>query len=136
MAIFEPVTLEWKGKSYTIAPDQVLKAIAIAEDLMPLGTLHRAMASGSLPIAKICMVFGGLLRYAGAEVKDEEVYDAMFEGQGAELQRRALDAVRVLHVLMIPPEHLRAAPSAKKKSVNGKSGSSVKSTSSRSARDG
>lgn len=131
--IFQPVTLEWNGKRHVIQPDNVLRAIAVVEECgLPLGSLHRHMASGQFPFAKISIAFGALLRFAGAAVTDEEVYDALFKGnKGAQMQRRALEALTVLNVLMIPPEHLRgpAAKPGKKKDGEKSPGSSRSSSS-------
>lgn len=135
MAIFEPVTLTWSGKDYVIPADGVLRCIAQVEDVITLGTLHTFISKGNLPLAKIAGAFGVALRAAGCRVTDDEVYSGMFTAKGAELQRRAFEAVAVLQQLMIPPEHLRA-DETKTPAAGGRAASSRKSTSSRSGSRG
>lgn len=111
MAIFEDVKLEWEGKPLGIPSHRVLQAIAKVEDVLTLGELGRCMVSGTLPLARIAMAYGALLREAGAKVTDDEVYSGMFAK--SELQQQAMKAVFALQQLMIPPEHLRK-PAAEK----------------------
>jgi hypothetical protein len=111
MAIFEEVRLAWSGTELVIPADRVLRAIAAVEDVLTLGELGRCMVAGTLPLARISMAYGALLRHAGAKVSDEEVYDGLFAK--SELQQQALKAVFVLQNLMIPPAHLRK-PAAEK----------------------
>lgn len=106
MPIFEDVRLSWEGRDYVIPADQVLRVIARLEDVVTLGALHRFLASGVLPLAKIAAAYGIALRAAGAEVTDEHVYAGMFTGR--ELQKRAAAALTALQTMMIPPEAIRA----------------------------
>lgn len=110
MATFEEVRLSWNGKDLVIPPNDVLRAIAKVEDVLTLGDLAGFTTKGRLPLAKLAQSFGILLRHAGAQVSDDEVYNGMFTGGGRELQRRAFAAVAALQALMVPPEHLRAEP--------------------------
>lgn len=135
MAFFEEVQLSWKGKSYAIAADNVLMAIAKIEDVLTLGELATCMANRRLPLAKLAAAFGILLRHAGAEVSNDEVYSGMFAEAGRHLQQQAFAAALTLHKLMVPPEHLRAAE-GKAAAGARRAASSRKPTSSRSARDG
>jgi len=109
-AAFAPVILSWNGREFTIAADRVLYCIAEVEAVLTLGDLANMQARGRLSLAKLAIAYGTALRYAGAVVKDEEVYSAMFKDAGAELQRRAFGAIYTLQALMVPPEHLRAEP--------------------------
>lgn len=138
MGIFSDVRLEWGEAAFTITADRVLGAIAVVEDHITLGDLG---ARKSLPLAKISMAYGAVLRYAGAKVSDDEVYNAMFRDKGRRLQRAASEAVFALQVLMIPPEHLRAPaeetkPGKAEASEEPRAASSPSATSSRSAPPG
>jgi len=110
MQLFQPVTLAWSGREYTIAADAVLRCIAEVENVVTLGDLATMQTKGRLSLAKLAIAYGIALRYAGADVKDEEVYGGMFKDAGAELQRRAFGAILTLQALMVPPEQLRAEP--------------------------
>ena len=133
--VFEEVQLSWKGKDYAIAADNVLLAIQKLEDVLTLGELATSMSKGRLPLGKLSAAFGILLRHAGAEVSNEEVYSAMFADAGKHLQQQAFAAALTLHKLMVPPEHLRAAP-GKPAAAPQRAGSSRSSTSSRSGKRG
>lgn len=108
--IFKPITMAWHGTEYTIPADEVLRCIAEVESVLTLGDIANMQARSRLALAKIAIAYGIALRFAGAQVSDEEVYAGMFKDAGAELQRRALGAIFTLQALMVPPEHLRAEP--------------------------
>jgi hypothetical protein len=133
VAIFEQITLTWKGREYVIPPDNVLRCIAMVEDVLPLGVLAQS-ATGDYKLAKLAAAFAVALRYAGAKVTDEEVYSGMFEGQGADLAAKARAYVFALQAMMIPPEQLRS--SEKTDAAGARAASSQKRTSSRSGKAG
>ena len=132
MAAFQPVVLVWEGKDYTIPADQVLRCIAMIEEVCTLGDLARAQL-GKIPVARLSMAFGIALRYAGAQVTDDEVYDGMFTAKGADLMRQVRDKVSMLQQLMIPPGHLQAAAVEGKDAEARRAASSRRPTSSPSA---
>lgn len=106
--IFEPVKLTWKGRDYVIPPEQVLKLLAMVEDVITLGELSTYMLSGRTPLAKLSKAWGIALRYAGAQLTDEEIYGELFSD--ADMQGKALAATFGLQALMVPPAHLRGEP--------------------------
>ncbi|MBD3803559.1 MAG: hypothetical protein IE919_10015 [Thioclava sp.] len=75
---FEPVTLSWGGKSYTVPADRQLMLIAEIEDALSDGTGTPAvlvlMRKGGPSYARLAGALGAALRYAGAEVSDQEIY--------------------------------------------------------------
>lgn len=107
---FKPVTFSWLGQEYTVPADRVLYCIAEVEGVLTLGDLASMQSRSRLSLAKLAIAYGIALRFAGVQVKDEEVYAGMFKDAGAELQRRAFGALFTLQALMVPPEHLRAEP--------------------------
>jgi len=129
-SLFKPITLAWHGREYTIAPDAVLRCIAEVENVLTLGDLANMQARGRLSLAKLAIAYGITLRYAGAEVSDEDVYGGMFKDAGAELQRRAFGAILTLQALMVPPEQLRAEPGKANGGAAQESASSPNTTSS------
>ena len=114
MPVFEEVKIEWEGKTYAIPSSQVLRTIAQVEDIISLGELGERSTSRKLPFAKLSMALGVILRAAGCDVTADDVYNSLFKNGGKEMPRRALDAVVLLNMLMIPPEHLREKADAKK----------------------
>lgn len=117
MSGFEEVLITWKDKQYRIPPEQVMRCIAKIEDVITLTELQRYSASQTIPFAKIAMAFGAVLRHAGAQVNDFEVYRAMFsealDAEGKPLDEGgkymiAVEAVHKLMVMMLPPDYLAA----------------------------
>lgn len=108
MGIFSDIRLEWGADEHVIPAERVLGAIAVVEDVFTLADLNFS-GRGRLPLAKLSMAYGALLRYAGAKISDEEVYNACFGERGRMVQKRASEMVFSLQLLMIPPEHLRVA---------------------------
>jgi hypothetical protein len=104
MALFDPVTLHWDGRVYSIPPNRVLGAIARVEDTVTLYELYGYSKRGTAPLAKLATAFGGLLRYAGANVEDDAVYVGMFSS--ADNQNAVTTALNVLLSLMVPKSAL------------------------------
>ena len=102
MSIFEPVTLEWHGKTYTIPADNILPLVADIESKITFMELAQAMQDQiKMPIATLSMVYGKVLRHAGAPVSDEEVYAGMF---GADENKEAVsEGIMTMLRMMTPP---------------------------------
>lgn len=94
-SLFESVEIVWKGKSYTIPPNKVLRAIAKIEDVI---TLQHLSNQDAVPMAKVALAFAALLRFAGARVSDDEVYEELFDHHGAS----ALAVINMLLSLILP----------------------------------
>ena len=100
MSIFEKVVLTWEGRQYTIPPTRILQCIAKIEEVITLVELNRYVLAGTAPLARLAQAYGAVLRHAGANVADDEVYVAMFSGSGQ--QERAAQANNTLLLLMVP----------------------------------
>lgn len=101
MAIFQDVTLEWNGEAFTVPSDRVLGAIAIVEEQITFPQLLAALANERAPLVAISKAFAGVLRYAGANVSDEDVYRGMFDGA---VQDQTVASINTLLVMMVPPD--------------------------------
>lgn len=108
---FEEVRIAWKGREYTIPPDQVMRCIAKVEDIVTLAELQQFSQRQTLPYGKMAMAYGVILRHAGARVSDAEIYNEMFK-VGEDARSVAVEAVQNLLLLMIPPEHIAKAQAA------------------------
>lgn len=132
--------MTWDGRKYAIPADRMMMTIARVEDIITMGELSAYFTTGRLPLAKLSQAFGIVLRTAGANVDDDQVYEGMFRAGGKEVQRRAVEAIGMLMQLMIPPAHLRAqedaSASAKKPEASGVTKSSRKRSSSQPRRRG
>lgn len=96
MSIFEPVKLRWQGAEYDIPANKVLRALAVVESVITLQELPQD--NTRVPLAKISMAYGALLRFAGARVTDDEVYLSMWGENGAD----PITAVNGIIALMLP----------------------------------
>lgn len=100
MALFDDVKLVWKGREFIIPRNRVMGAIARVEDVLTLQELMRIQARGGTPFVKLSMAYGTVLRYAGANVDDEDVYAGMFK---LETSGEVSGAVVSLLHMMLPP---------------------------------
>lgn len=106
MSIFDPITLGWDGKTYTVPARNVLEAIARIEEHITLTDLLRSRG-GSIPLAKLSRAYASVLRAAGAtDITDEAVYRGMFaETVGAVNNVQMItDVVGGLLHMMIPKD--------------------------------
>lgn len=75
---FEPVTLSWKGESYTVPAEGQLMLVARIESALREATGKPAMQAllqkGGPDYAALAMAFGAALRHAGAHVSDDDIY--------------------------------------------------------------
>lgn len=136
MNAFEEVPLPWEGKRHVIKPERVLKAVRLLEYMEPPLMLHhflRFVQEKRFPLATMAEAYAVLLRFAGAEVKDEQVVYAM--QADTEVMQHALEAVEKLFAMMLPPAEVQASG---KGAAAGEptGGSSPSSSSSSSARAG
>lgn len=102
VSVFQPVTLGWQGKSYTLPANRVLGAVARIEEVITLAELAKHASGGNAPLARLAQAYGSVLRYAGADVADDEVYAGMFGGE--EARELVSAAVQGLLGMMISPE--------------------------------
>jgi hypothetical protein len=116
MAIFEKITLGWRDRDYVIPADKVMMAIAVVDEIITYGELCMIAQIGRPPLAKLAQAYGAVLRFAGAKVSDEEVYEGMFtDGQ---LLERVAAAVNTLVVMMTPPSAVAGAKAVAAKPGN------------------
>jgi hypothetical protein len=103
MSSFDDINLEWEGKPFIIKSNRVLGAIARIEDVITLSELQRFGMRGGSPLAKIAMAYGAVLRYAGAQVTDEEVYRGLFSQGKKTSAETVMLSIHSLVSMMIPP---------------------------------
>lgn len=111
--IFKPITFEWVGVKYTIPADKILPIVADIETKITFMELASTMQNQKkVPIATLSMVYGMVLRYAGAQVSDNEVYAGMFANSD---ENTLAAAMQTLMLMMMPPgvmDQARAAVEA------------------------
>ena len=134
MVIFQDVTLAWKDEEFTIPGNKVLGAIAIVEEHITFTQMIDALGRGRLPLVAIAKAFAGVLRYAGASVTDDEAYEGMFVG--GDLQKKVIDSINTLLVMMVPPSQLAAQTEGVIPSGNSQAAASKRSKRSTKRRSG
>jgi len=81
---FEDVTLGWDGKEYVVPANKQLLLIATIEDVFAGASGRQALevlCRGSGPsYSTLARAYGAALRYAGADVSDDEVYLTIMSG--------------------------------------------------------
>ena len=100
MGVFTDIELEWGGKVFTIRGQRVMRVISLVEDVITMPELQAYSAKGTYPLAKLCTAFASVLRFAGACVTDEEVYEVAFSGEKE--QEAVIMATMDLMKMMLP----------------------------------
>jgi hypothetical protein len=108
--VFEDVKITWKGDEYVIPSQHMMRVIARIEDHITLRELMESMSNGSPKFAKIAGAYASVLRFAGCNVDDQDVYDGMLNGadeksdEGMSVIAQALTG---LLSMMMPPKALQ-----------------------------
>jgi hypothetical protein len=100
MGVFSDIELVWAGNVHTIRSHKVMGAIARIEDIITMPELRAFAGRGTAPVAKLCSAYATVLRYAGARVTDEEVYEVAFSGE--QEQEAVIHGVLNLMKMMVP----------------------------------
>lgn len=117
--MFDPIKLEWSGKTITIPANRVMQAIATVEDIVTLVELTDMFQRGAPKYSRIAMAYGALLRFGGMEIKDEDIYTALFDEGSSE---QISNGLIILLSMMVPKEkiieeNMRGVNSKKKTSA-------------------
>lgn len=112
--MFEKITLQYKGQDFTVPASRVFELIAEIEQHITIQEL-----SGSPKNTSIANAYSAAINYAGGDSTPGDVYEMLFDMDGA-LNIRV--AITNLVMMMVPPKAIRESqeaqpPSAKKKPV-------------------
>ena len=86
-AVFRDVTLGWGGEDYSVTPTMAL--LNKIEQDISLSELAYRMSVGKVPMSQLAVVIGVMLRSAGANASDEEVYQELMTGDTEAVQGMA-----------------------------------------------
>lgn len=119
-SIFDDVKLGWNGREVVLRSHRVMGALARVEDVITYGELIQSAGAGKIPVAKLSAAYASILRYAGVDVTDEDVYAGMMrDGMN---QAQIMGAVQGLLEIMIPKaERNKAEAKAAKAEASGNS---------------
>lgn len=127
---FNPIELHWKKQKFIIPANRVLRTIAIIEEVLPLDQVILMAQTEKVSISKISMAYAAVLRSAGCQVTDEDLYASLVGIPG--VAKEAVQALQELLLLMIPRNLVEGGsetpPSGKSKSKRVRSNSSSKRT--------
>lgn len=104
MSVFDDIRLHWQGRDYVIRSNRVMGAIARIEDSLTIAELQQYSERNTAPLAKIAMAYGAVLRYAGARVDDDEVYEGLFAADDS--SEVIMASLQTLLTMMVPPSAL------------------------------
>lgn len=102
MSIFDDIRLKWDGVQYIIPHHRVLRAIAAVEEVATFDEFNNFAKRQTAPLAKIAMAYGVLLRFAGHNITDEDVYQGMFANGGASMAQ----TVTAVVAMMMPNQRI------------------------------
>ena len=97
MSVFEDITLGFAGEEYTVKSNQVMKLIAMVEEVI---TLRELSQDGGPRLTRLAEAYKVALNYAGADVTVEQVYESLFGNGGA---NNVAQVIQSLIMMMLPP---------------------------------
>ncbi|HEV7284317.1 MAG TPA: hypothetical protein VGN75_05630 [Kaistia sp.] len=101
MGVFDDIRLNWQGTDYVIPANKVMGAIARIEDVITLTEIIQMSRQGRVKFAAIASAYAAVLRYAGVQITDEQVYQGLFKDNTAAIVNAALAG---LLQMMLPPD--------------------------------
>jgi hypothetical protein len=117
---FEDVTLTWQGQHYTVPANRQLMMIAKLEaalapdDGQAVAVLFR---SGGPHHSTLAQAFGAALRYAGADVSDDDIYltihEDIAEKSARQVEITIQNMIMALLAIISPPTARKLADSLK-----------------------
>lgn len=93
-AVFEEVTLGWRGETYNITPD--MRLLNRIEQTVSLSRLANRLVNADPPISQLATVVAEMLRKGGAQVTDEEVYQELMTGDPDAVHQMAAVVMRAV----------------------------------------
>lgn len=108
--VFETVHITWQGEEYDIVPD--METLNIIENKVSLSRLAHRLSVGDAPLSHLASVLAVLLRSAGADAPDDEVYRELMTGETDAVQDMA--GMVMTAVFPQPKKKEGAAPPATK----------------------
>jgi len=109
--IFDPVTIGWQGREYVVPAERVLKLIYHMEMAITLDGRRMNIFDllANPPLSALSMVYGAALRFAGADVADDEVYGALIASLGDDTPEavRIRDWCEAISAIILPESSFR-----------------------------
>lgn len=87
-AVYQDILLEWKGVEYTIKPS--MRLMQDIEQKFSISRVAHRITQGDAPLSHMAAIVGAMLRSAGAEVTDDEVFAELMQGDAQAVQDMAV----------------------------------------------
>lgn len=115
-AIYTDIDIEWAGKDYEVKVDfEVIRKVEQKVNLAALS--NRTAIDGAPCLTSLAVIYATLLRSAGVDVKDGDVYESMYgANDDSGMTQQELITASALIIQALSP---RPAP-VKKKTTTGK----------------
>lgn len=108
MSRFRPISMEFKGQTYTVTPDRMMGLIDAVEEHLTLAEIYEdGRARKTMRFGKLAAAYAAALNYAGATATQEDVYFALFGGDATEgADTKAFNVMMSLLTIMSPPQEV------------------------------
>ena len=87
-AVYQDILLEWKGVEYTIKPS--MRLLHDIEQKFSISRVAHRITTGDVPLSHMASIVGIMLRSAGADVTDDEVFSELMQGDAQVVQNMAI----------------------------------------------
>ena len=87
-AVYQDILLEWKGVEYTIKPS--MRLMQDIEQKFSISRVAHRITNGDAPLSHMAAIVGAMLRSAGAEATDDEVFSELMQGDAQAVQDMAI----------------------------------------------
>ena len=103
MSVFRDVTITWRGKDYIVTPSiRMLRTIEMMG--ISLFSVATSISSGAPAFASLSSIAGVMLRSAGADVSDDDVYAEMQKSLTSGNAQSIVEMMGVILVAFNPVE--------------------------------
>jgi hypothetical protein len=103
MSVFRDVTITWRGKEYIVTPSiRMLRTIEMMG--ISLFSVATSISSGAPAFASLSSIAGVMLRSAGADVSDDDVYAEMQKSLTSGNAQSIVEMMGVILVAFNPVE--------------------------------
>lgn len=87
-AVYQEITLTWKGEEYTIRP--TMRLMQDIEQQFSLSRVAHRITQGDVPLSHMATITAMMLRRAGCKVTDDEVFLELLQGDSDDIQEMAI----------------------------------------------
>ena len=87
-AVYQDILMEWEGVEYTIKPS--MRPMQDIEQEFSISRVAHRITNGDAPWSHMAAIVGAMLRSAGAEVTDDDVFSELMQGDSKVVQDMAI----------------------------------------------